>query len=324
MYPAFKPAWWLPHAHLQTLWGSLIYRGSPLAIQWERLELDDGDFLDLAWVGKEKIDSPIILILNGLTGNIRSTYIRRILKLIDVRGYRGVALQYRGTNGIPNRLMRSYHSGDTGDLQFVIDELKTREPNTPIFVIGYSMGGNILLKWLGEDARNKNLKAAAAISVPFEIGRCSDQLNLGFSKIYQWSLLRALSRAHQQKLRKLPAEQLLSDQNVPLNKIKTIRAFDEFITAPIHNFRNANDYYKQCSSRQFLSRIKVPTLILHAKDDPFTPKPSIPSPAEMSEMISYVLTEQGGHLGFVSGIAPWSPKSWMDEVILHFFEGHRF
>lgn len=346
---SFKPAWWLPNPHLQTLWATIPWQKLNLEIQWERLELPDGDFLDLAWVGRETVEhiediedienlegvehikpieqvetltrvkakkTPIVLILNGLTGNINSFYVRRIMSLVSQKNYRGVLMRYRGTQGVPNRLARSYHSGETGDLHYIVNELKIREPNTPIIVIGYSLGGNIVLKWLGETGKDNPVQAAASVSVPFEVGKCSDQLDSGFSKIYQWSLLRELCRAYQNKFKQSHLFPLYKD----ITKLKTLRDFDDTITAPLHGFKNAEDYYVQSSSRQYLSKIKVPSLIVHAQDDPFTPLHTIPKSTEVSPSVTYILTKQGGHLGFIAGKYPWKSEYWLDGILMKFID----
>jgi predicted alpha/beta-fold hydrolase len=213
-------------------------------------------------------------------------------------------------------LPRGYHCGETEDLQYIVSELKKREPNTPLVAIGYSMGGNILLKWLGETGKDNPLQAAAAVSIPFEVGKCSSKLNKGFARVYQWSLLKELCRIYQQKFKQGPLSKFYKE----IDHIKTLREFDELITAPLHGFKDADDYYEQSSSRPYLKKIQVPTLIIHAQDDPFTPTDSIPLESELSPLVSYILTEQGGHLGFVTGSSPWTSKFWIDEVLIKFVD----
>jgi predicted alpha/beta-fold hydrolase len=308
----FNPAWWLPGPHFQTLWASLVCPKIDLDICWEQFELPDGDFLDLAWVGKGK--GPIILVLTGLTGNIHSSYVKRILKSVAQHDFRAVLMHFRGCSGVPNRLPRSYHAGETRDLQAVIDALKQREPNTPILAVGYSLGGNVLLKWLGETAERNPLIGAVAVSVPFEVGRSAKHLNTGFARFYQWKLLRNLCAAYTKKFKSLSPK----IAPVDIKPLRTIVEFDEAVTAPLHGFKNAADYYKKSSSRQFLSNIHIPTLILHAYDDPFTPLSSLPDDFEVSPMVSLSYSFKGGHVGFISGTYPWQPQFWLDETIMEY------
>ena len=181
--------------------------------------------------------------------------------------------------------------------------------------MGYSLGGNVLLKWLGESGEKDLLTASVAVSVPFELKRSVESLSKGFSKLYQWHLIRALVRAHRQKFKNIPAP--ISFSNI--NRLKNFLEFDNAITAPLHGFKNAEEYYAQSSSRQYLDKIQMPTLILHAEDDPFTTLSSIPSPQEVSAHVTLEVLEKGGHVGFVMGKFPWRPIYWLEQRIMHYF-----
>jgi predicted alpha/beta-fold hydrolase len=321
MHNQFKPAWWLRNPHLQTLWAALLRPKIKLSIRSERLELADGDFLDLAWVGGGS--GPRVLILHGLNGSIGSPYARGILQAINNRGWRGVFMHFRGCSGEPNRLAQSYHSGETRDLQAVITELIHREPNSPLFAIGYSLGGNVLLKWLGEIGESNvdsPLKAAVAVSIPFELAKTAEHLKTGFSRLYQWHLLRELSAYHHRKFKDLPKPSAIND--VDVTQLKTFWEFDNAITAPLHGFKNADDYYEKSSSRQYLAKIKTPTLILHARNDPFTTLNALPEVHEVSKHVSLEFSEDGGHVGFVSGKYPWKPIYWLEERIMDYLESY--
>lgn len=309
----FKPAWWLPGPHLQTIWPTLVGRKLHTPVQWERFELPDGDFVDLSWVGQGT--GPIVLVLHGLNGSIHSPYATGLLQAIAKQKWRGVLMHFRGCSGTPNRLARSYHSGETGDLQTVIDALTRREPNTPLFAVGYSLGGNVLLKWLGEREQNP-LQAAVAVSIPFELDKTASRLNKGFSRVYQWQLLRELCNAHQKKFKKIKEPINFGD----VYKLRNFWEFDNVVTAPLHGFKNAKDYYDQSSSRQFLCKIKIPTLILHAENDPFTTPYDLPKSHEMPPNVSLELTKTGGHVGFVAGKYPWRPIYWLEHRIIHYFD----
>lgn len=258
-----------------------------------------------------------MLVLHGLTGSIQSRYARGMLQTIAEQGWRGLFIHFRGCSGVPNRLARSYHSGETGDLQTVVTELRQREPYTPIYAIGYSLGGNVLLKWLAEHPNNP-LKAAVAVSVPFELQKTSRKLDQGFSRIYRKLFVQELIKSHQEKFKDIPPPYDFGD----LSNIRTLREFDNAVTAPLHGFKSADEYYSMCSSRQYLGLIQTPTLILHAKDDPFTTENALPSIKEVSPQVTLELTEQGGHVGFVAGIFPWKPIYWSELRILNYLRQH--
>lgn len=313
----FKPAWWLPSAHLQTLWPFLFRRDvKSLSLFDERFELPDGDFVDLVWVGEGK--GPIILILHGFEGSIDSHYVKGLLQKIISHGWRAVFMHFRGCSGEPNRLARSYHSGETGDINIVAKALYEREPHTHFAAVGFSLGGNVLLKWLGETGETNPLKAAIAISVPFELHKTSHRIQKGFSKIYQWYFLKCLRKRLSLKFEQISRPEYLP----PLSRLHTLRDFDDKVTAPLHGFLNADEYYLTSSSRQFLKKITVPTLVLHAKDDPFMTQDIIPQENELSQQVCLEVSEKGGHVGFVSGKFPWRAEYWLEKRIPEFLGGH--
>lgn len=306
---SFKPAWWLRNRHLQTLWPALCRRSiQNLPLQHERLELPDGDFIDLNWIGSR---GPIVLILHGFEGSIDSHYAKGMLQAINQNGWRGVFMHFRGCSGEPNRLPRSYHSGETGDIATVIKLLQTREPETPLAAIGFSLGGNVLLKWLGETGIDNPLKAAIAVSVPFDLQKAVTQIGTGFSRFYQWHLLKCV---HERLTRKFQL-QSAPFNFPPLSELQTIQDFDDKVTAPLHGFKGVDEYYQSSSSRQFLHSIHVPTLIVHAKDDPFMTEEVIPEKHELSEHIHLELYETGGHVGFVAGDFPWRAQYWLEDRV---------
>jgi predicted alpha/beta-fold hydrolase len=308
MTTAFKPAWWLPGPHLQTLWPTLARNGVKVTLTRERLELPDGDFIDLDW--SDNKGGPIVLILHGLEGSADSPYARGMLRVISQHGWRGVVMHFRGCSGEPNRLLRAYHSGETEDVAKVVQILRAREASTPLAVLGFSLGGNVLLKWLGESGAENPLTAAVAVSVPLELAKSSQRLQKGFSRFYQWHLLKSLrekmhAKAHLQKL---------SD----VSKLRSIKEFDDKITAPMNGFKNAEEYYLKSSSRQFLKKISVPTLLIQSKDDPFLTPDVIPELSELSTSVRLEVTERGGHVGFVAGKTPWRANYWLEERIPKF------
>jgi len=274
----------------------------------ERLELEDGDFLDLDWVaapaGSETENRPLVLVLHGLEGSANSGYARQMYRELTACGLQAVGLNFRGCSGEPNRLPRAYHSGETGDLGYILGVLRGRYPRRAIGAVGFSLGGNVLLKYLGEDS--KALDAAVAISVPFDLSAGADHMERGFSKTYRAFLVRKLKRKVRAKVRILDGE---IDVARALSA-RTFREFDDAVIVPIHGFHDAEDYYRRSSSVQFLEAITTPTLLIHSLDDPFLPSASVPSGiTRKNPHIEADFTRHGGHVGFVSG-HPWAPLFW--------------
>lgn len=315
----FKPAWWLKNSHLQTIWPALCRPNvKDLNLKRERVELPDGDFIDLDWASNEG-DGPIILILHGLEGSIDSHYAKSLLKRFTDHGWRGAFMHFRGCSGEPNRLARGYHSGETGDVEFVVRQVREREPNVRMAVVGISLGGNVLLKWLGETAEQPQLvDAAIAVSVPFELHKAATRMQQGFSRFYQWYFMKCLRERLVEKF-----QVTVSPVNPDvLHELRNMFEFDDKVTAPLHGFNGVDDYYTTSSSRQYLGRIKVPTLIMHAKDDPFMSSDVIPEPHELSSSIILEVSDHGGHVGFVGGKYPWRPEYWLDQRIPDFLKGY--
>jgi uncharacterized protein len=306
---AFKPAWWCRGAHMQTLWPKFFSPRSPLALRRERLELPDGDFLDIDWTPAAA--GPIVLLLHGLQGSGESHYARALLRAFDRHGWRGGILHFRGCSGEPNRLARGYHSGETGDVAHVIAQLRQREPNAALAVVGVSLGGNVLVKWLGELGLNSPLAAAVAISVPYQLGRAASRLDRGFSRLYQRHLLKSLRRAIEQKRQRIPLPLAVSD----LSRLRNFRDFDTHVTAALHGFRDAEHYYQLSSARQYVPRIATPTLLLHALDDPFMTPDVIPAGDELPACVTLDIQPSGGHVGFVGGNWPWRARYWLTERV---------
>jgi predicted alpha/beta-fold hydrolase len=312
----FKPAWWLSNPHLQTLWATLFRNLPELDLKAKRLELNDGDFLDLALTTIH--DKPIVVILHGLEGSLESHYIKPIIKALDDAGFGVCFMHFRGCSGEINRLPRGYHSGETGDLQNVIDYLGNSYPQGVFAVIGFSLGGNVLLKWLGEQGNDALTQTAVAVSVPFQLADAGDRLEKSFSRVYQKHLIMRCQKKYSRKFSSQP-----SPLNVQAEKLNTFYDFDDQITAPLHGFAGADDYYQQCSSRQFLKHIKKPTLILHAKDDPFMWEHSVPDEHELSPSVQLELSDNGGHVGFIGGKHPFATQYWLDKRIVEWLNTQR-
>lgn len=311
---SFTPAWWCRNPHLQTLWPVFFRRNLRPKARRERLELPDGDFVDLDWTLNDS--GPIVIIFHGLEGSSRSHYARSMLDLLPRKGYRAVVMHFRGCSGESNRLARAYHSGDTGDIDFLVRTLKAREPNTPLAAMGYSLGGNALLKWLSELNDRAPVECAVAVSVPFLLQESTAQLNHGIARLYQWHLLKSLKHSALRKAAKFTPPVSVEE----IRRIKTFYEFDDRITAPLHGFDGAMNYYISSSSRQYLKKIRTPTLIIHAMDDPFMHAQVIPGASELSAAIELDLHRHGGHVGFVAGYLPWKARYWLDERAVNWLQ----
>lgn len=316
----FKPAWWLPGPHLQTIWPILSRRRFKLDLTWESMCLSDGDYIDLVWSNNDQNNrrQPIILLLHGLTGSIESPQLQGLLTAFARRGWRAVLMHFRGSGGKPNHFLHSYHAGKTDDLDFVIEQLHRREPDVRIAVIGISLGGNVLLKWLGETGRDDRVDAAAAISVPFELDKAAIRLQFGLSRVYQWWLIKQLKKESLAKFENLNFDL----KKHYLSSLRTFCQFDEKITAPLHGFQSAYDYYKRCSSRPYLKRIQIPTLLIQAINDPFISTDALPRADELSPKVEIELTKSGGHVGFIAGAFPSRAHYWLEERLINYLTAY--
>lgn len=317
----FNPAWWLNNPHLQTIYPSLLRKPPEPVVKRERLMTEDHDFIDIDFCGEG--NQPLVILLHGLTGSSQSGYIKGLQQALLEQGLRSAALNFRGCSGEYNNSSRCYHSGETGDIDFLYRTLRAREPQTPMAAVGFSIGGNVLLKWLGEQGSNIQLFAAVAVSVPLVLSACATKLDNGFSKIYRASLLRELKdyvrlkQVHLESLGKTEEVELLRRIG-DLEDIKSFWQYDDRVIASLYDFANVADYYQRSSSRQFLQAIKVPTLLIQAADDPFMTPEVIPELKELSASVFLEITEAGGHVGFVAGNNPWHPEYWLEQRIPQF------
>ena len=313
----FQPAWWLRNRHLQTIVPNLLRPRPDIDVRRERIELPDGDFMDADWVGS-RTSGQIVVMLHGLEGSIESRYAGWMLKRLDEAGYRPVLLNFRSCSGEPNRKANSYHSGHTEDFNHFLHLLRRREPGVRMAAIGYSLGGNVLLKWLGENRQQAFLDTGIAASVPFRLAECSNAVNEGLSKIYQAHLMqrmKATARAKQDLIR-------AAGHDPEIDRLKTFREFDDALTAPLHGFSDADDYYRKCSSIAFLKDIHTPTLVIHSRDDPFMRPGTAPREDEISPWVDVELSEHGGHVGFVAGRWPWKPRYFLEERMFEHLAEH--
>lgn len=322
----FKPAWWLKNAHLQTIFPSFFRSAEPpVTLTRERLSTPDNDFLDIDCGGEA--GRPIVILLHGLTGSSESGYIKGLQRTLPKLGLRTVALNFRGCSGESNRLARCYHSGETEDIHFLYQTLRAREPETPIAAIGFSLGGNVLLKWLGEQGSCVDLFAAIAVSVPMVLSICATKLDRGFAKVYRKNLLNELKQYVRLKLQHLEtlgieAEAEKIRQLGNLADIESFWQYDDVVVAKLHGYRDVHDYYQRSSSRQFLKSIAVPTLVIQAADDPFMTVEVLPEAHELSPSVHLEIARSGGHVGFVTGAYPFRPRYWLEQRIPEFLKQH--
>ena len=312
----FQPENISANRHIQTVLPILLRSRSEIQHQHQNLTLPDGDFVDLAWSklpGKNE-SKPIIVIFHGLEGSIHSPYAKGIMRAIEQRGWHGVLMHFRNCSGKTNIAARTYHSGETGDASYFLDWLRESYPLAPLFAVGYSLGGNMLLKLLADKKPDIPLNAAIAVSAPLLLDICADQMNRGFSRVYQRYLLQKMKRKLLGKFQQHDYQRLIGLKQDSVNNIKDFWEFDAAFTAPINGFDGARDYYQKSSSRQYLRKIKIPTLIIHSVDDPFMTPEVIPEEHELSSSVCIELSEHGGHVGFISG-SWWRPRFWLEERI---------
>ncbi len=316
----FKPAPCLANGHLQTLFPALFSKPKTPVVEKEIFELLDGDFVELLWHQKPKEgeNRPIMILFHGLAGSFDSPYIKRAMLVFGEKGYAVVLMHFRGCGDEMNRLARSYHSGETGDARALIEDLKGRYHDRELFAIGYSLGGNMLLKLLGEWGGATPLKGAMAVSAPMDLSSSANYINQGFSKLYQERLMRLLNKSLEEKYNYHDMEKLIGLKKEDVKKLRSFWEFDDVYTAPIHGFKDAKEYYEKCSAKGYLKAIMIDTLIVHANDDPFMGDGVIPTKEELSPSIQYELYSHGGHVGFVSGTI-FRPHYWLETRMLEFF-----
>jgi uncharacterized protein len=311
----YRPPWWCANGHLQTVWGPLLRRG-PRPLRRERVETPDGDFVDLDWLdGPAR--APLLLVLHGLEGSARSHYVAGLLQETSARGWRGVVLNFRSCSGDLNRLPRFYHSGDTGDLHYLVTTLAKREPDLRLGAVGISIGGNVLLKWLGEREVEapKQFAGAVAISVPFDLRASAHILDRGFARaVYTANFLKTMKRKARDKAARYPGFVDLA----AVRRARTFAQYDRVVTAPLHGFEDEIDYWTRASSGPYLTRIRRPALLINALDDPLVPAASLPDPRTLPACVQTEFSPQGGHVGFLEGRWPWQVRSWAERRAVQF------
>jgi len=312
---SFQPHPLLSSAHLQTI-AQLLRPAPNLTLRRERLELADGDFVDLGWSGDHNTNGPLAILVHGLAGGFESKYLLGTACLLIAQGWRTVILQLRGAGPEPNRLHRCYNQDDTEDLRYFWHLLREREPRAFIASVGWSLGGNVTLKALAEEGSAAPVNIAAAASVPFDIRPCAERLRTGFSRVYQKHLLDCVKEALRRKHPQVPLSPLvnLSAALAAQNFIE----YDEAYTAPLAGYRDVEDYYTHASCGQFLKDICRPTLVVHALDDPFMTADIVPDVESLSFHVTLEIAHNGGHVGFVSAGAFGKPYCWLERRLTEY------
>jgi uncharacterized protein len=319
---SYRPAFWLRSGHLQTIWGRIAGRRSVIPYRRERWETPDDDFLDLLRIDGEAADAPTFLLLHGLEGGLHSPYIHGMLAQAAERGWQANVLLFRGCSGEPNRRPRAYHSGETGDLAFVVGRLQHERPAAPILLAGVSLGGNVLLKWLGEQGASIRdiVAGATAISAPFDLARSCRHIDAR-GRFYARRFLKSLRAKALAKVLQFPGS---ADVDA-IRAAETLWAFDDAFTSVVHGFTDAADYYAQSSSVSYLDGIRVPTLLLSARDDPFYPPDLLDgvwNVAQGNPALHLEFVEVGGHVGFIEGSVPWRTSSYCERRAIEFGSEH--
>ncbi|MEO7253630.1 MAG: alpha/beta fold hydrolase [Casimicrobium sp.] len=312
----YQRPWWLPTGHLQSIYAQWLPRPK-IAYRRERLELVDGDFIDLDWSDGRHPNGPLLVFFHGLEGSSDSQYCRTTMAAANQRGWTGMIAHFRGCSGEPNRLPRSYHSGDSEHCDIVLREMRARFPNRTVFAVGVSLGGNALTKWCGEqgDSATQFISAAASVSNPLDLGISAEAILHFKNWIFNSYFMNAMGASYAARMEQHPH---LREKGF-LVKPKNFPQFDEHYTAPMHGYTSSWDYYYRASSRGFIAKIRIPFLLLNAMNDPFVPASLFPNSAEVPDNITLEQPTEGGHVGFVTGPFP-GRLGWLPNRLCEFFE----
>tara|TARA_B100000686_G_scaffold348036_1_gene438138 strand:- start:2758 stop:3750 length:993 start_codon:yes stop_codon:yes gene_type:complete len=311
---------WLPGGNLQTIYPFFFHSSVIPSYRRERLELDDGDFIDIDWLNHSNDTKPLVIMFHGLEGGSSSHYARGMMKLLQELGWRGAVVHFRGCSGISNRLPRAYHAGDSEEIDRIVHKIRERRQlfslNKKLYVIGISLGGNALLKWLGEQGKGACdvIDGAVTISVPLDLVAAGQALDSGFNRLYTQHFLSTLKKKSFEKIDQFPG---LLDATA-IEKCSTLYQFDNLVTAPLHGFSNTEEYWTISSSKPWLKYIQVQTLVINALNDPFMPPSALPTQADVSCAVLLEFPAQGGHVGFLSPPFP-GQFVWLPSRAIRFF-----
>lgn len=311
----FVPAKWLSNPHIQTLWPFAFRKAAVLVRRRERLITADNDFFDVDWYGEGR--RSVVILIHGLTGSSSSHYILGLQQVLEQQGYTTAALNFRACSGEPNLKAGSYHAGFTDDIDQLYQAICSRYPSTPVYAVGFSLGANIMLKWLSENANELDIKKSVAVSVPFKLSHCADRVDRGISRIYRYHLISEMKKKLAHKRVFLKANKLFEEANKleelgDISQIKSFWQFDNDVVARLHGFDDVHDYYKKTSSIGFLKNIRTETLLIQSLDDPFLTPNVLPQMEQLSATTTLEVMSNGGHVGFIeqtgSGLEYWLEK----------------
>jgi predicted alpha/beta-fold hydrolase len=317
--PYAAPAW-LPGGHLQTIYTSLFIKAPQVNYRRERVELADGDFLDFDWVDGMP-GQPVVVLFHGLEGSSASHYAHDLMHTARLHDWNGVVAHFRGCSGEDNRLPRAYFAGDSAEVERILRHVKSCYPDAPLYAVGVSLGGNALLRWLGEAGVVAYALAerAAAVSAPLDLTAAGNTLDRGFNRhVYTARFLATLKQKALKKAQQFPGT-LDADA---IASATTFRTFDTLVTARLHGYRDADDYWLRASSKPVLPDIRIPTLIINAQNDPFLSSWVLPTAAEVSSEVTLEQPETGGHVAFPSGPFPGN-IDWLPTRLMQFFDIQR-
>ena len=312
---------WLPGAHLQTIVPARFMRLPAVQYRRERWDTHDGDFIDVdfALPEPEASDAPMLLMFHGLEGDSQSHYARSTMRWFADRGWRGVVVHFRGCSGEVNRLPRAYHSGDSEEGDWILRASHKRWPDAPLYAVGISLGGNMLAKWAGEREHDASfVTAAASIGSPLDLAAGGAALGRGVNMIYTRMFLATLKTKALAKLQQFPDIARDGEFKRRLRASRNLYEFDNEYTAPLHGFRDTEDYWDRASGKRWLRGVRIPYLVLNARNDPFVPAASLPQPQDASAAVQLEQPAQGGHIGFARG--PWPGRlDFIAESLHRFF-----
>ncbi|CAN5220836.1 alpha/beta fold hydrolase [soil metagenome] len=314
--------------HWQTIAPAVItkrWRRSKLALRRERWDTTpggtaDGDFIDVDRLDARSTAAPLVVLFHGLEGSSSSHYAAALLDALQARGWAGAIPHFRGCSGEPNRAVRAYHAGDSAEIDWILRRFAAEAPGRALYAAGVSLGGNALAKWLGEQAEAERfVRGAAVVSAPLDLSAGGNAISSGFSRVYTRMFLVSLKAKLHQKVQAHPELADLRDRLGDIDRVRDLRQYDNLYTAPVHGFRDTDDYWTRASSKPWLGGIRVPTLVLNARNDPFLPVAALPGPDQVSSDVTLEQPEQGGHVGFGSGPFP-GRLDWLPQRLLDFFD----
>ncbi len=315
--PPYRAPRWLAGGHAQTIWPYRLRRRSP-PVARERIETPDGDFWNFDWLdAPAHPGAPVVALFHGLEGGSESHYAGALLRALARTGWRGVVPHFRGCGGELNRLPRAYHSGDHAEIGAMLAAIRrVLAPETPLFAVGVSLGGSALLNWLGRAGSDaaRTLRAAAAVSAPLDLMAAGVAIGRGINRVYTRHFLATLKPNSLAMAARFPG--LLDASRI--RRVRTLWDFDDIVTAPLHGFAGTIDYWTRASSKPWLASIAVPTLVINARNDPFIPAQSLPTPREVSAFVTLEQPRHGGHAGFAAGRFP-GHVDWLPARLLHYF-----